>query len=467
MKKRTRTIVAVVGVLVILIAYGVIVGAIIAERNEQSDLEDSIAPLETAVAAERAGADTLPTRQTELAKLEAELHEAQLAFPSEVDSTEVLAHVVATAAVNRVNLREVQAQEPITTVVGTSVYRILPYDVEVDGELEAIAAFLVDLEGGPISTLTIDEISVLAQPTPTPTPGPTGAGQSLPGTDPFLEQAPVIYRVSLELRVFVRLAEPGTPGSGPAATQVSPQERIQELQDLLEEARLEEDWDRAISILIVLRQIDPADETINDQLLEAYLLEGARRLAAGQYEQAAADYRAALAIDPDNEEAIAALRSMNALTPSPTPRPTRTPTPTPSEPWATRSAVPFTCVYQLQSPPYPNWTGVAGRVQTLAGEPLPGFYIVVECCQGCGETTVQAGADASVNGIYGSTAAWQQACDATKYQAMEMQVRLHDFVPDDEGNYPAVSDQLAVVTGGSAPTSLGFVTCTQNWEEWR
>jgi Tfp pilus assembly protein PilO len=466
-KKRTATLIAAsFGALLILVAYAVLLRSILHERSEQEELQGRTGPLETAVAAAQAGLDLLPARQTELAELEAELHQAQLAFPSEVDSTEVLAHVVATAAVNRVNLRQVRAQEPVTVTVGRASYRILPYEVEVEGELEAIAAFLVDLETGPISTLTLDEITVQAQPTPTPTPAPTGSAATTPSPDPFLAEEPILYRVSLLVRVFVRLVEPGTTEPGPAGTQVSPEERIAELHDLLDEARSEEDWDRAISILIVLRQIDPSDNTIDQQLLEAYLLDGARRLAAGQYEQAAEDYRAALAVDPDNADAIAALQSMNALTPSPTPRPTRSPTPTPSEPWATRSAMPFTCQYQLQMPPYPNWTGVAGRVQNLTGEPLPGYYIVVECCPGCGHTTVQAGADPTVNSIYGSEAAWELACDATKHAPLSIQVRLHDLVPDADGQYPPVSEQLAISTGGSAPTSMGFVICTQNWDDW-
>jgi Tfp pilus assembly protein PilO len=468
LKKRTATIVAAsIGALVVLVAYGVLIRSIMHERSEQEELQARIGPLETAVAAEQAGADVLPIRQTELAQLEAELHQAQLAFPSEVDSTEVLAHVVATAAVNRVNLRQVQAQEPITTAVGTGTYRILPYEVEVEGELAAVSAFLVDLESGPISTLTLDEISVQAQPTPTPTPATAGSGAAAPTPDPLLPGDPILYRISLLLQVFVRLVEPGTAEPGPAGTQVSPQERIEELNGLLDEARQEEDWDRAISILIVLRQIDPSDSTIDEQLLEAYLLDGARRLAAGQYEQAAEDYRAALAIDPDNADAIAALTSMNALTPSPTPRPTRTPTPTPSEPWATLSPMPFTCQYQLRLPPYANWTGVAGRVQNLAGEPLPGYYVVVECCQGCGQTTVQAGASATVNSTYGSQAAWEVACDASKYETLSIRVELRDFVPDAEGQYPAISEQLTISTGGAASTSMGFVTCTQNWDNWR
>ena len=113
MNKRAKIVAAAAGGLVILIAYGVIIRSTILEQAERSELEGRIGPLETAVAAERAGADLLPVRQTELAELEADLHEAQLAFPSEVDSTEVLAHVVARAAVNRVNLREVRAQERI------------------------------------------------------------------------------------------------------------------------------------------------------------------------------------------------------------------------------------------------------------------------------------------------------------------------------------------------------------------
>ncbi|TET54131.1 MAG: hypothetical protein E3J64_02410 [Anaerolineales bacterium] len=102
----------------------------------------------------------------------------------------------------------------------------------------------------------------------------------------------------------------------------------------------------------------------------------------------------------------------------------------------------------------------------MTGEPLPGYYIKVECCQGCDQANVQVGADPTVNSIYGSEAAWEVACDATQHKSMEIQVRLFDLELDTEGVYPPVSEQLSISVLGTANYSLGYVTCIFNWDDW-
>ena len=117
MSKRIVAVAAVVaGVLAIVVAYGLLGRGILLERGAQAALLDQIEIVETAAAnqAEDTGAlaarqTDLVTAQAELATVEAELVSARLAFPSELDSTEVLAHVVSTAAIHDVTLRQIQA----------------------------------------------------------------------------------------------------------------------------------------------------------------------------------------------------------------------------------------------------------------------------------------------------------------------------------------------------------------------
>ncbi len=177
MSKRTITIIgAAAGALMIVLLYGLILRAILFEQEQQTLLEDQIASLEVL-----SGQQVLPTRQAELATAQAELLAAQFAFPREVDTTEVLAHIVATADDNHVDLRKVQAHAPITVTIGEGAYRLFIYDVEVEGELNTISAFLTDLEAGPIGTLTLDQIRLEAQP-----------------------ESETVYRVSLAVQVYVR-----------------------------------------------------------------------------------------------------------------------------------------------------------------------------------------------------------------------------------------------------------------------
>lgn len=181
MNKRTIAIVgAAAGAVLILALYVLIVRAILTERRVQASLKEELAIIEEALAGQQDGAPVVPTRQAELATLQAELAAAEFAFPSEVDSTAVLDYVIAAAADNGVTMREVQAQDPLTTTLGSTAYRIFAYDIQVEGGLDPIAAFLATLESGDIETLTLDQIRIEAQSTP------------------------AIYRASLVARVYVR-----------------------------------------------------------------------------------------------------------------------------------------------------------------------------------------------------------------------------------------------------------------------
>lgn len=168
MNKRVIAIIsAVAGAVLILALYGLIVRGILREREQQAALEMQIEPFEMALADQQGGAQVLPTRQAELATLQAELAEIQIAFPSELDSTDVLDHILTSAANQGVTLSQVlQIGDTLTDTVGADTYYVFTYDVQVEGRLDAIAAFLAALESGSIETLILDQISLEVQPTP-------------------------------------------------------------------------------------------------------------------------------------------------------------------------------------------------------------------------------------------------------------------------------------------------------------
>jgi hypothetical protein len=115
-------------------------------------------------------------------------------------------------------------------------------------------------------------------------------------------------------------------------------------------------------------------------------------------------------------------------------------------------------------PEYGLWTGVAGHIEDLDGEPLPGYYVVVE---GPGNPpAIQAGRDARINSIYNNEAAWEQAFNPSSYQAMEVRVQLCKPNPDPSKPCIAISNQVIVKLGGYASSSLGYVTCIKNWEDY-
>jgi tetratricopeptide (TPR) repeat protein len=371
-RRTVGTIVAICGALLIVALYVLLARGIGISRTQRAALHDQSALLETALAEQQRGALVPATRQAELATLQAQLASVQFAFPSEVDSTEVLAHVLATASAHDVTLRQVQARDPVTSTLGTGTYRVFSYDVEAEGELADIAAFLGALESGSIETLMLDQVRLQARPTTTP------AVMVQPGPEPPAASAgaPTLYSASVVVQVYVRLAEPGTTPLPPAGTATSPEERIGELEALLEQARADEDWERAISVLLVLREVDPSNPLRNVQLVEAYVHEGQRRLAAGQYEQAGTDFRAALALEPGNAAALAGLAVLEGLTPTVTPTASATPTPT-----LTPVRLPYYVLHLSLGPNtrYPDldcqWFGFAGRVTDVSGYPIGGIRV--------------------------------------------------------------------------------------------
>lgn len=402
-----RIIGALVGIVLIGLAYGLIVRSVLLARTEQATLEDQIAPLEAVLAGQEDETQALPMRQVELATVqaeqatvEAELMNARLAFPSEVDSTEVLAHIVAAAAVHGADLRQLHARAPYTVTVDAVIYRVLAYDVKAQGELDTLSAFLTALDAGPVGTVTLDQVRLETWPTPTPPPPTPGSTPDTRPTDNL-----VLYQASLVVQVYVRPVEIGTSPSPSEITPVSPEERARQLGALLEQARQEMDWERVISLLLILRQIRPSDLTLEAQLVEAYVREGQRWLEAAQYEQAGNDFQAALALEPDNSEALTGMQALMALTPTPLPTPTATPTPTgrppdtptptpsptathsptPKPPTATPTPTATPMPYYVlhlsfgANTRYPDlgcaWFGFAGRVTDAYGYPVAGVTV--------------------------------------------------------------------------------------------
>jgi len=156
------------------------------------------------------------------------------------------------------------------------------------------------------------------------------------------------------------------------------------------------------------------------------------------------------------------------ITPTPLPTNTRTPTLTPSvsptfpptatpTPRVTRSPWPFTAETKLMFPQYGcNWTGVAGHVQDLDGNPLKGYPVHV---WGAGiDTVVTSGADARFNTIYGNQAAWEQFFD-NKPKPMEIRVQLHDPY---RSSHPPISEELVIQMPGYCGGGLAYVVFTQN-----
>jgi hypothetical protein len=353
---------------------------------------------------------------------------------------------------------------------------IYAYDVVAEGTLADVSAFLNGVEAGEIETLALDRIEVKALPTPTgtPTPAPktptptprprwsatatpSPAPSPLPG--PTATAMPWLYSASTVVRVHVRLADGRV-----APTRVSPQARLEQLKPLLEQARQAGDWERAISLLLAMRQIGAVDPALNDMLVEAYIKEGQRRLAAAQYEQAAANFYEALALRPDSYEAQAGLHLLQSSIPTPTPTdtpiPTLTPIPTfgPSPtPSPTRSQFRFTAQISKGLSPYGcNWSGLVGVVYDLERKPLAGYLVHVSGDAGIDQTVAAGSSQFKSAPGYGDSA-WDVPINAAGSVAGIWRVQLYQ-----PGTNKAVSDSYEIRLDGTCGGSFVFIEFTQN-----
>lgn len=145
--------------------------------------------------------------------------------------------------------------------------------------------------------------------------------------------------------------------------------------------------------------------------------------------------------------------STPTLPPTPTFPPTATPTPR-----VTRSARPFTYDVTFRSPQYGgcSWTGVAGEVRDIDGNPLPGYLVHV---WGAGvDEVVVAGNNQRFNTVYGSEAAWEQYFGPNP-KPMEVRVQLHDPYRDD---HLPISEEIVIDFPGYCGGALGYVVFTKN-----
>ncbi|MGC9521840.1 MAG: hypothetical protein ACP5HG_08170 [Anaerolineae bacterium] len=136
-------------------------------------------------------------------------------------------------------------------------------------------------------------------------------------------------------------------------------------------------------------------------------------------------------------------------TPPPTPEPTETPTPR-----VTRSPYPFTYELTYETPYYGcAWTGVAGSVVDIDGNPLIGYPIHV---WGGGIDTVVYSGDKQLYGDSG----WEQFFTDSPIEANGIfRVQIHSR---DNPNHPPVSQEIVLDFQGYCSTALARITFTLN-----
>jgi hypothetical protein len=102
--------------------------------------------------------EVLPDR---LAEARQELQAAQEAFPTELNSNNTMQTILELAGESQVDVRSVDALPPVEESADeSSTETTITYDVEVEGDLGQLMAFLEALEGGDSSTTKISTFSL-------------------------------------------------------------------------------------------------------------------------------------------------------------------------------------------------------------------------------------------------------------------------------------------------------------------
>jgi hypothetical protein len=142
-------------------------------------------------------------------------------------------------------------------------------------------------------------------------------------------------------------------------------------------------------------------------------------------------------------------------TPTGTPAPTDTPEPTETPiPRVTRSAYPFTYQLTYETPYYGcAWTGVAGTVVDLDGNPLIGYPVHV--WGGGIDTVVTSGSKQ----LYGDSG-WEQFFNNAPQEVRgEFRVQLHSR---DDPNHPPISQEIVLDFPGFCSRALAHVVFVLN-----
>jgi hypothetical protein len=147
------------------------------------------------------------------------------------------------------------------------------------------------------------------------------------------------------------------------------------------------------------------------------------------------------------------------ITPTPedtsTPVPTETPEPTAAPtPRVTRSPYPFTYQVTYETPYYGcAWTGVAGTVEDIDGNPLIGYPVHV---WGGGIDTVVTSGDKQIYGDSG----WEQFFNNAPQEIRGVfRVQLHSR---DNPNHPPVSQEIVLDFPGYCSTALARIVFILN-----
>lgn len=150
----------------VVVAYVALGVSFLQQRSDQDALSSQIESAEAVLATARDVREDLAELPARLDTARQQLAAAQTAFPSEPDSNTLLQTILGYANESRVRVLEVHAQpagteaERLDDEANISSYRVLGFDLEVEGTFEQLVTFLAAIEEGATSTSRIGAFSL-------------------------------------------------------------------------------------------------------------------------------------------------------------------------------------------------------------------------------------------------------------------------------------------------------------------
>ncbi len=157
LKPLTQLLLVVAVAVVAYVAMGV---SIVREKWDQDALSAQIDLGQGVLLSVADARQDLEELQTRLTEAKQELAAAETAFPSKLDSKDILETILGDVGESKVRLLRIDIREPITEVDGENTYDVLGLDLAVEGDFGQLVDFLAALENRATSTTRIGSFTL-------------------------------------------------------------------------------------------------------------------------------------------------------------------------------------------------------------------------------------------------------------------------------------------------------------------
>lgn len=150
----------------VAVTYVALGASFLRQRSDRDALSSQIESAETTLAMADNVRQDLADLPARLDSARQQLAAAQTAFPSELDSNTVLGTILGYADESQVRVLEAHTQPSAAETAGpdgeveASAYRVLGFNLEVEGTFEQLVAFLAAIEEGAASTSSLGAFSL-------------------------------------------------------------------------------------------------------------------------------------------------------------------------------------------------------------------------------------------------------------------------------------------------------------------